>query len=395
MARRRTLRITLAGVYYLVVLAFLLTGAVLREINLLVALFSLLAAPLLLGLWQVVSTLRRLEVERQLPAQIAAGQLLVVDLQLRNHKRWRSSWAVTAVDQIQREDGETFGESASRSASVFAPCIKAGGTVRRSYEGRLGQRGRYRFGPLQVGSRFPWGLWYAARRHDSFDTLLVVPRTGRLTARWRNVHQQTAQGSREVRGRQGLVEGDFHGLREWRSGDSQRWIHWRTTARAGAVMVRQFEQQRNEDLAVILDLWEPVAPTPEQRENVELAVSFVATIVADLCRRGGSHLVLAVTGQPLHDATGPASMGLLSDVMEHLALASSDVCDRLPPTLPRVLREVRPGTQVVLVSTRAVDLTDTDRFVELWQDPRLRRWVNRVACFDTSNPELSSYYQVD
>ena len=53
-------------------------------------------------------------------------------------------------------------------------------------------------------------------------------------------------------------------------------------------MVRQFDRQRNRDLAVLIELWQPEVPTAEQLENVELAVSFAATLVAEACRTGGA-----------------------------------------------------------------------------------------------------------
>ena len=61
-------------------------------------------------------------------------------------------------------------------------------------------------------------------------------------------------------------------------------------------MVLQFEQSRNRDVALLLDLWQPDQPTAADRENVELAVSFAATVVADLCRKGDSNVYLSTLG---------------------------------------------------------------------------------------------------
>ncbi|MCL1869444.1 MAG: DUF58 domain-containing protein [Promicromonosporaceae bacterium] len=44
----------------------------------------------------------------------------------------------------------------------------------------------------------------------------------------------------------------FHALRDYVPGDDRRHIHWKTTARTGQLMVRQFEETRRSHLAVLL-----------------------------------------------------------------------------------------------------------------------------------------------
>src|SRR5262249_49364986 len=52
------------------------------------------------------------------------------------------------------------------------------------------------------------------------------------------------------------AQAEFHGLRAFRSGDSPRWIHWRTSARCGELMVREFEDVPPDHLVLVV---EPVA----------------------------------------------------------------------------------------------------------------------------------------
>ena len=88
-------------------------------------------------------------------------------------------------------------------------------------------------------------------------------------------------------------------------------------------MVRQFEQPRNRDVAVLVDLWQPERPGPRQPENVERAVSFAATLVAELCRKGGSDVYLVMADPVLRLSGGPASAALLQEMMERLALVEA------------------------------------------------------------------------
>ena len=148
---------------------------------------------------------------------------------------------------------------------------------------RVAARGAAAIGSvrLHVSTRFPFGLVRSESR-----SCRTVPRCwsvrgwGSLTQRWLQIVDSRLQGSHSEGRRQGMLEGDYYGLREWRPGDSQRWIHWRTSAKLGELAVRQFEQQRNRDLILVLDLWEPDSPTEQELLQTEIAISFLATAVS-------------------------------------------------------------------------------------------------------------------
>jgi uncharacterized protein (DUF58 family) len=46
---------------------------------------------------------------------------------------------------------------------------------------------------------------------------------------------------------------EYLGIREYRSGDSMRHVHWGLTARHGQVMVREFEEEQTRRLAIVVD----------------------------------------------------------------------------------------------------------------------------------------------
>ncbi|MFF1634350.1 DUF58 domain-containing protein [Leifsonia sp. NPDC058248] len=67
----------------------------------------------------------------------------------------------------------------------------------------------------------------------------------------------------------------FHALREYLPGDERRNIHWKSTAKTGSYMVRQFEETRRSHLLVALSL---SAADYATEEEFELAVSATGSL---------------------------------------------------------------------------------------------------------------------
>jgi uncharacterized protein (DUF58 family) len=73
----------------------------------------------------------------------------------------------------------------------------------------------------------------------------------------------------------------FHALREYQPGDDRRFIHWRSSAKTGTFMVRQFEETRRSRMMVVLDL---AGDAYEGPDDFELAVSAAASLGARAIR---------------------------------------------------------------------------------------------------------------
>lgn len=389
---QRRLAICREGWYYLVVLGLVLTGALMKDVNLLLILTGMLAGPLLFNARLVVTTLRKLEAVRRLPNGICAGDLLVVQVELRNTRRRYGSWAVVVHDEIHLlRSAEP--QPAFEPAVLFS-YVRAGDAKRGVYRGRLQRRGRYRFGPLRVSTRFPFGLFRNTVTLGGEEDLVVLPRLGRLTRNWGARRHEAFTGN-QVRERRSGTSGDFYGVRPWRPGDTRRMIHWRSVARHGDVFVRQYEQPRNTDLAVLVDLWQPQRPKASDLENVELAASFAATVIAEVCRSGGTNLLVGITGPEPTCVQGQAASLLAQEAMEALAVAEADAEERLPELLEAVLPRIDLAADVVLISTRPLDPSDPTRFAPLHGAAGRRAIAQHMRCFDTSGPQLETYFEIE
>jgi len=82
----------------------------------------------------------------------------------------------------------------------------------------------------------------------------------------------------------------FHALREYQQGDDTRYVHWRTSARTGTLMVRQFEETRRSLLTVMHSADRNAYASDEE---FELAVSVTASIGAQVLRDGTNLAVVS------------------------------------------------------------------------------------------------------
>jgi uncharacterized protein (DUF58 family) len=346
----------------------------------------------LLTNWRLsVATLRRLEVRRRVLSGAHAGSWLTVEIEVANSRRRLGSWAVSLADCLERKDNPGAAP-AVRPTLMFA-YVPAGGCLRQAYRVRLPQRGRYALGPLRVSTRFPFGCCQRTLWVPGDEQLVVLPRLGRLRSARLQSCQPTPQGTRGAR-RPGYVPGDFFAVREWQPGDSVRWVHWRSTARHRELVVRQFEQPGERELAVLLDLWEPPEPPPDQRRRVELAVSFAATLVADFCRRSRGPLLLATASAPPVCLENPASFATSRGVMEALAVVQASPAAPLAVLRDEALRRLGPQSDVILISTReraGAELAELLAEAAM-AAPGARRQLVQVSQFDST---LADYFEDD
>lgn len=394
MAKQRT-RISIEGWYYLLVLAFIVGGAMMREINLLLFVAGILMGPMIIS-WRLVNRdLQQVDVIHKLPTGIGAGEVLVAEVAVTNARRRMDTWGVTVEDRIVYCDPDQNGQETGESVRVFFSHVPTQETRVANYQGRIQRRGRYAVGPLELSTRFPLGLLRRTVTFTGKQYLYVYPRMGRLKSQWLQMMQPARIGSRRSQQRQGMVEGEFHSLRDWRGGDSKRWIHWRTSARRNKLSVKQFERQQSQNLAVLIDLWLPPDADDDDFRRVEDVISFAATVVANHCRRGSSRLLLGIAGFKQETVAGVASTGLLEECLEELAVAQPTTVDCLPTLLNEVLSTARPESRVVVLSTRQTELSDTERFEDIWHKPRERATLGRVICFAADSPDFKACVELE
>lgn len=380
--------ITREGTYYLLVMTFIVIGAMIRNFQLLMVLACMMVGPLLYN-WRVVQgSLRRLKFTRKLSHSVCAGDPLLIELRVENSGRG-SVYAIVASDVIEAVDGPNVGETCD--VEVFFARVRSGAPETSTYRARVQHRGRYRLGPLEASTAFPLGLIRNTLKLGETDDLIVYPRIGRLTPVWKRLIQDDRSGYAASRRTHGMHEGDFYGLREWRTGDPKQWIHWRTTAKRNQLVVRQFEKQSEQDVTIIVDAWVSPQPTPQEVASVERIVSMAASVVADLSAVGGCQMYLACAGAKMKNLHGSVSQAFVHEAMTMLAEVTPAPHKSIDKCLLNALRVGRTG-KVVILSSRKLELSDTNTFQQVWNDHKLRSEIGRVICLSDARGELENLF---
>lgn len=143
----------------------------------------------------------------------------------------------------------------------------------------------------------------------------------------------------------------FHALREYQRGDDRRYIHWRSTAKTGTYMVRQFEQTRRSHLVVALSL---ATHDFASEAEFELAVSVAGSLGVRAIRDGRtvSVVVSALTPEFAKRrvyAVRPLATHLPERLLDDLAVVDASI-DALPlRDVARVVADGTPGVSVAFL----------------------------------------------
>ncbi len=114
------------------------------------------------------------------------------------------------------------------------------------------RRGHLRFGPANLCIPDPLGLINALRSGGGSDRLLILPRRYAVPPLDAGMSRRHQAGRLRRASNVGDSQ-EFLALREYMQGDALRHIHWRSWARTGTPIVKQFENEYLSRLALILD----------------------------------------------------------------------------------------------------------------------------------------------
>ncbi len=177
-------------------------------------------------------------------------------------------------------------------ASFWMPLMPGGTTREFRFRIPTHRRGRIVVGPANSVQGDPFGLAGRETHWTGQEEVYVHPKTVRLPGRQMGfVHDLEGHASPNL----SASDMNFHALRPYVSGDDRRHVHWKSSARAGELMVRQFEESRMSTVLVALDTGRQ---SYIDEDEFETAVSAAASIAMQTLL-GDSQLVMATSKEEL------------------------------------------------------------------------------------------------
>ncbi len=346
LARHRVFHLPREGIGYLLIMGVLFIGSSLTGSNTLMLVFAAMAGPFVVNGWVTYTMLKNVRVTRRTPVRAMAGELFSVQVEASNRLPLVSMWLMVIQDEI------TYGDDRWEPTVLFTR-IPAMSTQIGHYQVRLLRRGRHHFGPVHVTSRFPLGLVERGNTFRELGEMLIYPRIGRLSSDWKRQLLGASELIETPQTRNGVFEDEYHHLREYRSGDNPRAIHWRSSARRNTLIIRQYQQSREHHLLLAIDLHADPRD-PAQLDLAEKLLSLAATIAAEHRRecRGATLTVLAAGQEPWRWAARANAVGLES-LLDRMAVLEPAAENQFATQFHEALVPLGPTTRVVVVSSRA------------------------------------------
>ena len=186
------------------------------------------------------------------------------------------------------------------------------------------RRGVLVVGPARAVRRDPWGLFRRSKGESEQVEIVVHPRIASIPA-------QSTGLIRDLEGSatRDLTSSDvsFHALREYVPGDDRRYIHWKSTAKTGTHMVRQFEETRRSHIMIVLPTSAADFGAPEE---FELGVSVAGSLGVRAIRDART---VSVISSPGHEVAAPRPWRARRLAPVTRAASTTTLAIRTPTTL--------------------------------------------------------------
>jgi uncharacterized protein (DUF58 family) len=217
------------------------------------------------------------------------------------------------------------------------------------------RRGRYELRAPTVRRTDPLRLATGLAVAGAPQTLLVYPRFFRYDTFPVPLGRRYQPGGIPLSSNTGDAI-EFVGTRDYREGDAIKNIHWRSWARRGQPVVKEYQEEYFSRVALVLDTFSPARPTAAHARAFESAISVLSSVADHFSRSEAVVDILAAGPDVYHLSTG-RSLGSLETILDVLAC--------LEPCRGRPFSTIGPLLFDKLAQTTTVVAVLSD-----WDEPR-------------------------
>lgn len=177
---------------------------------------------------------------------------------------------------------------------AHVPLLRSGNEHAETLTISAARRGVITVGPMTIGRGDPLGILQRDHTWPEIQHLYVHPVTVALPGSSAGLLRDLEGATTKT-----IVDSDlaFHAIRDYVTGDSRRHVHWKSTAKTGKLMVRQYEETRRSRIAIVLDLEQAKYASEDE---FEMAVSAAASLGLQAVRDGREMVITASAEIPRH-----------------------------------------------------------------------------------------------
>lgn len=222
--------------------------------------------------------------------------------------------------------------------------------LRARYRCTPERRGDHSFAPAWISWPSRLGLWERSFRCGGESAVRVFPLVKREERGGWELFRGQAQGTglRSVRRRGHGLE--FHQLREFREGDLKRLVDWKATSRAGKLIVREFQEEQNQEIVFLLDTGYRMFAKDGKASHFDRALESLLGL-ADTALRQGDRVGVMTFGPDsrwIQPVRGPSSLERLRSALYDLEACPA--ASSPSAALEKLLGLLRRRSLVVLMS---------------------------------------------
>ncbi|MDX2177353.1 MAG: DUF58 domain-containing protein [Candidatus Sumerlaeia bacterium] len=255
--------------------------------------------------------------------------------------------------------------STYRLRTLFTEEVGAGRATRARFDVAMThRRGAYALGPTRLVAWDPFGFFERELLLENLTQLVLYPNSVELQEADLLGDGVLAHVGYETTRRTGMSE-EFVGIRDYRPGDSTRAIHWRSSARHGRPMVKEFQEEITTRVSIFLDLGRRGLVGVGDQTSVEYGIKAAASIARRAVALGHRIEFFGVAKTVEHLPEGAGTEHLLA-LLDRLAFLKPEGESAFAEQVRRQAAHLpRGATAVLIASATATTLQEYESVLDL------------------------------
>ena len=270
----RTLQVTREGGGFIFLLFGVGVGAMNTGNNLLYLVLAMCCSFIVISGVLSEFTMRRISVRISLPKNVYPDDPYPLHLEITNSKNTLPSYSL----YIEFPSDPLGRYRVNHTAYAYQ--VPPQSTIKQSLLFVGLKRGPVRIKTVHLKTSFPFGFFVKIKSLPVSAESLIFPIIRQVEL------PSPTEYSEEGEGTISLTGDDLYSIREYQPGDSMASVHWKSSAKTGALQVKEFSKGGLHSYTLFLNITDPRTNAVVEQDTLENRVTETASLAYHLIRRG-------------------------------------------------------------------------------------------------------------